>query len=92
MRLWREIYEQLSSEQGEEGALNAFALQYTVAAGQGGYFQNVKGIVGFTSEEVTLRLARGSLKIAGKGLKVRKYCENDVLIGGDILSVIREQV
>lgn len=86
MRLWREIYEQLE-ENGDDG--NVLGLRYTVSAGKGGYFQNVKGIGGFSPCEITLCLSRGKVKITGTNLCVKKYCENDVLIGGDILCVSR---
>lgn len=85
MRLWREIYEQLE----ECGDGNVLGLRYTVSAGKGGYFQNVKGIGGFSPCEITLCLSHGAVKITGKNLCVKKYCENDALIGGDILCVLR---
>lgn len=88
MRLWREIYEQLEEDVGDGSVLG---LRYTVLAGKGGYFQNIKGIGCFSPCEITLCLSRGEVKITGRGLFIKKYCENDALIGGEILCVSRQE-
>lgn len=84
MRLLREIYAQLCEEDEGESSPGA---RYTVIEKKGGYFQNVKEICAFSSEKIILRLRRGVLEITGAGLYIKKYCENDALVGGEIFSV-----
>lgn len=90
MRLWKEIFTQLND--GEEVGESVIGLSYTVWEGKGGYFQNVKSLGGFTPEEIILVLRRGTLKVTGQNLSVAKYCESDVFIKGNVLSVTREGV
>ena len=52
-----------------------------------GYFEMVKSIVSFSNEEIVLALKNGALKIAGKGLYIKKYCLGDVVICGKIKSI-----
>ena len=54
-----------------------------------GYFENVKSIVSYEVKEVVLSLKNGGLRIKGKDLYIKKYCEGDVVICGKILSVER---
>ena len=87
MRLWQEIFAQMSDGDSSEKITGFF---YTVREGRGGYFQNVKGIGGFSPNEITLTLRRGVLKVTGENLSVEKYCESDVFVKGKIISVARE--
>lgn len=82
MGLMREIYAQLSD--GEEGATGA---AYTVWAKRGGYFQNVKKVLSFSPSQIELLSSSGRLVVSGKGLTVKKYFEDDLLLRGDIDSV-----
>jgi hypothetical protein len=61
-----------------------------VWAGRGGYFEEVRSILSFRSDEIEL-LAAGKerVKIKGENLCVKKYCERDVVLGGDIFAVER---
>lgn len=52
-----------------------------------GYFENVKSIVSFSSEEIILALRSGGLKIIGNKLYIKKYCLGDVVICGKIKSL-----
>lgn len=86
MQLLKEIYEQLSEE---NEPITGF--RFTLWAGKGGYFQNIRTIVAFRTEEIELfTQGKERVKITGRGLSVKKYCESDVLIGGDIYGVTRE--
>ena len=89
MRLWQEIFSQLGDGEGMEGVIS---LSYTVWEGKGGYFQNIKSLVSFSPQQIVFALRRGTLLVLGEGLSVAKYCENDVIIRGNILSVAREGV
>jgi hypothetical protein len=85
MQLWKEIYEQLSED---DEPLRGFS--YTVWAGRGGYFAEIRNILSFRSNEIELIAAgKEKVKITGKNLCVKKYCERDVLLGGDIFTVER---
>ncbi len=89
MRLWQEIFSQLGDGGTSEGVIS---LSYTVWEGKGGYFQNIKSLVSFSPQQIVFALRRGALLVSGEGLSVAKYCENDVIIRGNILSVAREGV
>ena len=54
-----------------------------------GYFENVKSIVSYEKEQVVLALKNGGIKVKGRDLYIKKYCEGDVVICGKILSVER---
>lgn len=86
MRLFEEIMAQLDADSGDGGG----AL-YVVAEGRGGYFENVKDLGAFSSQEVCLIVKKGKLRVCGKNLRVDKYREGDVLLHGEILSVAREE-
>lgn len=78
--------------EGEEIDVGGIAgLSYTVWEGKGGYFQNVKSLGGFTSQEIILVLRQGTVKVIGRDLAVAKYCESDLFLKGNILSVVREE-
>lgn len=83
MRVLKEVCEQLSG-----GNEPVFGAVFVVWARQGGYFQNVKSLGAFSSRRVELELLGGGrLYVWGEGLCVKKYCENDVLLSGNIHSV-----
>ncbi len=52
-----------------------------------GYFEMVKNIVSFNSEEIVLAVKNGAIKILGKGLYIKKYCLGDVVVCGKIKSI-----
>jgi hypothetical protein len=83
MQMWKEIMEQLSDEEPICGFF------YTVWAGRGGYFTEVKTILSFCADEIELLVGKERVKIKGKDLCVKKYCERDVVLGGDIFAVER---
>ncbi|PWM72642.1 MAG: hypothetical protein DBX59_06165 [Bacillota bacterium] len=57
-----------------------------VIGGGYGYFENIKGIKSYSSEEVSLFLKRGELRVCGSGLTIEKYGLGDIVIGGKITS------
>ncbi len=56
---------------------------------EAGYFENIKSIVCYTSEQVVLALSKGCLQICGQDLYIKKYCLGDVVICGKIKAVQR---
>ncbi len=56
-----------------------------VIAGNGyGYFENVRGIKRYSSQEVCLFLKRGELRICGSDLTIERYGQGDIVLGGKI--------
>lgn len=90
MRLWQEIGKQLSEGQdAKDGLQNVTALRYMVTAKQGGYFQNIRAVYSFSGKEIVLLCGKERVIVRGKELTIRKYCEKDILIGGEIMEVCR---
>ena len=59
-----------------------------VLIGEGaGYFENIKNIVSFSSEQIVLSLRNGTLKVSGSNLYIKKYCSVDVVICGKIRAI-----
>lgn len=53
------------------------------------YIEKVCRIISYEPEEINLSLKKGSLKIKGKGLYVKKYCMGDVCVCGKITAIER---
>ncbi len=53
------------------------------------YLENVRAIVGYSSEEVKLSLKKGGLAIKGENLYLKKYCDGDLAVCGKIASIER---
>lgn len=53
------------------------------------YFENVSGISCYSSEQITLNLRRGGLKITGEELYIKKFCMGDIIICGKIRTIER---
>ena len=83
MKLFSEIVKALGAEVGT-------GVQYTVVDGQGGYFQNVKRIMEFSTERIVLRGKKGAVRVEGKNLHIGKYYAGDVAVVGEIERVERE--
>ena len=86
MRLWQEIKAQL-----EEDGASSGGVIYVVTEKMGGYFENVRSLGEFSPSEICLLMKKGRLRIVGKGLRLEKYTESDVLVRGEIVSVSREE-
>lgn len=54
-----------------------------------GYFENVRTIAHYQTDEILLCLKKGGLLVKGKDLYVKKYCAGDVVICGKITSIER---
>ena len=85
MRLKEEIFALF----GGDGEITR--IQYTVIDGKGGYFQNVKRLLSFSTSEIVLKGRRGAVRVEGTGLSLGKYLGGDVAVYGEIASVKREE-
>ncbi len=50
----------------------------------GGYFEGVKGVEDFSSRRIILRFSCGQVALDGKSLSIKKYCDRDLEIHGQI--------
>ncbi len=53
------------------------------------YFENIRGIISYTAEEINLALKKGGIRLNGQGLYVKKYCMGDVAVCGKITKMER---
>ncbi len=53
------------------------------------YFEGVKSITSYDDKEIVLALKRGSLRLYGKNMRIKKYCAGDVVVCGVILKLER---
>lgn len=51
------------------------------------YVEGFKTLIEFSSEVVSLKLTKGSVKIVGNNLKIKNLNKDTILIVGDILTV-----
>ncbi len=54
------------------------------------YIENVRGILSFSNESLTLSLKSGTLEIFGEKLYIKKYCGGDIIVCGKILRLERK--
>ncbi|MBQ7912926.1 MAG: YabP/YqfC family sporulation protein [Clostridia bacterium] len=78
MRLYDEIFKNV------DGA--ALARCIIVPRG-GGYFEGVKSVADFSDNKLTLAFPRQTVEIEGRGLCIKKYCDGDLQLSGEILSL-----
>ena len=53
----------------------------------GGYFQGVKALIGFSDSEIVLLFKKNRVIVRGEGLEIKKYCDGDLQLSGQIFSV-----
>lgn len=53
------------------------------------YLENVRSIIKYTTEEISVSLKKGGLNVNGNGLYVKKYCAGDLVVCGNIKSIER---
>ena len=87
MRLFDEIVKSFKKSQGENAGELTASARYTVLHGYGGYFQGVKGVFELSETRIVLTLKKGYYAVEGVALEVEKYCDGDLLIGGEIACV-----
>ena len=84
MRLYNEILKKFDG--GEAGELFA-GTRYTVLPGRGGYFQGVKTVSEFSPCRIVVCFRHAVLEIEGSGFVIEKYCDGDLELSGQIVSV-----
>ena len=52
------------------------------------YFGSVLDLVSYDLQEIVLRAKKGMVKVQGKGLYIKKFCDGDVVICGKISAII----
>ena len=52
------------------------------------YLENVKRLISYDVQEIVLGVKKGVVKVQGKDLYVKKFCDGDVVICGKISAVI----
>jgi len=72
---------------GIEADITPCDFRYSVFGKYGGHFEGVKTLKSFGKEEVIIIIKDGEIKITGKNLSIRKYCENEVALNGEITEV-----
>ena len=78
MRLYEEIFK------NADGA--AMARCIFVPRG-GGYFEGVKSVADFSEEKITLVFPRQTVEVEGRALCIKKYCDGDLQLSGEIISL-----
>lgn len=74
---------------GLDGLAEGVKSKMIVVGFESAYFEGVKSILGFASDEISLRLKNEKLTIKGKDLSVKKFCEGDVIVCGRITAIER---
>ncbi len=78
MRLFDELF-----KDAEGGAVS----RCTVVPCGGGYFEGVKAVGDFSPERIVVYFPKASVLAEGKGLVIKKYCDGDLQLSGEILSL-----
>ena len=78
MRLFDELF-----KDAEGGAVS----RCTVVPGGGGYFEGVKAVGDFSPEQIVVYFPKASVLAEGKGLVIKKYCDGDLQLSGEIYAL-----
>ncbi len=78
MRLYDEIF---------KNADGAAFTRCTIVPGGGGYFEGVKGVGDFSSQRIVVYFSKTTVAAEGTNLSIKKYCDGDLQIDGNILSL-----
>ena len=74
MRLYDEIFK------NTDGAFT----RCTIVPNGGGYFEGVKAVADFTPERIVICFPRQTVETEGEKLSIKKYCDGDLQIAGNI--------
>ncbi len=69
--------------EGEEKA----GFRLTSFSFNSAYFENIKSVISYTAEQITLALKKGEVIVTGEELYIKKYCAGDVVICGKISKI-----
>lgn len=53
------------------------------------FIEGVKGLIYYTETEIAFALKKGKVIVKGKGLYVKKYCEGDAVVCGEICAILK---
>ncbi len=56
---------------------------------KGAFFEGIKGIKAFSSEQIILFAKKGEVLVKGERLYIKKFCMGDVVICGKIKEIAR---
>lgn len=75
MRLYEEIFKNTDG---------AALSRCTFIPNGGGYFEGVKAVGDFSPERVVLHFPRETVEVEGQHLSIKKYCDGDLQLVGQI--------
>lgn len=75
------IYEEIFKN--PDGAV----CRYIIVPDGGGYFEGVKGVEEFSAERIIVDFPRKQIEVTGKNLTIKKYCDGDLHLSGNIYGV-----
>jgi hypothetical protein len=78
MRLYEEIFK------NTDGA--SFTRCTFIPKG-GGYFEGVKSVGDFSPERIIVHFPRETVEIEGQNLSIKKYCDGDLQLAGQIFAI-----
>ncbi|MBQ8394044.1 MAG: YabP/YqfC family sporulation protein [Clostridia bacterium] len=78
MRLYDELF---------KSADGAALSRCTFIPRGGGYFQGVKAVGDFSPERIVICFPKDEVAVEGKNLSIKKYCDGDLELSGDLYSV-----
>lgn len=58
--------------------------RFTLFGKRGGYFECVKEVISFSSEEIIFTVGKRIFSVTGDNLYIIKYCGGDLCVGGFI--------
>ena len=71
-----------------EGAPQPF-FQVTLVGDSVVFLEGVKGIKEFSTEQITLFLNKGEITLFGEKMKIKKFCQGDLVVCGKINKIER---
>lgn len=81
------IFQEILAQMTEKEDLIFHGVKYVILDGVSGYFENIKSILSFSSTEIQLSAKKGVIVVQGEKLYIKKYCAEDLVICGNIISV-----
>ena len=78
MRIYDEIFKRVDG---------VGAVRCTMVPNGGGYFEGVKAVGDFSPERIVVCFPRVAVEAEGRNLSIKKYCDGDLHVGGQLLSL-----
>lgn len=58
-----------------------------LSGGRSVYVEGIRGILGYTAEEVSVRLKKTRLKVCGRKLTIKELNAGEIIVNGEIESI-----